>query len=236
MKNKILFFVISIIFSVSLTAQNTENWQWAKRGGGPGQFTTNPIKPTDFERVVDIAIDSDNNYYFLAEISGKYNVDYDEMPLNTYNGSNNRRDIYIFSTDPEGDFRWDKVIGGSSDERAIAIKTDNQDNVYISGRTSAPPGGIDVHFDTDSIKDVPYDPYEVSSAYKGAFLIKYNQEGNFQWLREPEGESSILNVNTGDNLIGWVKKTVLEENGRSHSLIFFKEGTHLNGELIKVGS
>ena len=215
------------------SAQNTENWQWAKRGGGPGQFTTNALKTTDFERVVDIAIDSDNNYYFLAEISGSQysDVDYDGMSLNTYNGSDQKRDIYVFSTDPEGDFRWDKVIGGSSSEHAITIDVDNQDNVYVSGRTYPHAGGTNVHFDTDSIKDVPNDPLEISSAYKGAFLIKYDQEGNFQWLREPEGESALLNLGIS-TLIGWMNKTFLEDSGRSHNLTHFREGTHLNGELI----
>lgn len=229
---KAKFFYIFLLLSFSLTAQNTTNWQWAKRGGGPGQFNTSPVNPTDFERVVDIVIDSDNNYYFLAEISGQFNVDYDGMPLDNYNNSHQKRDIYVFSTDSEGNFRWDKVIGGSSDDNAIGIGMDSQDNVYISGRTYPHAGGTPVHFDTDSIKDVPNDPLEVSSAFKGAFLIKYGQDGSFQWLREPEGESPVLNLDTGSTLIGWINKTFVEGNGRSHNLTHFKEGTHLNGNLI----
>lgn len=231
MKSKYFLIVLSIVFATGLTAQNTENWQWAKRGGGPGQFTTSPLWARDFERVVDMAIDNDNNYYFLTEISGQFNVDYDGTPINVFNDSNNQyRDIYVFSTDSEGNFRWDKVIGGGEYDRATTIAADNQNNIYISGRTMPIPGGTAVHFDTDSIRNAPSDLFEISSANKGAFVIKYDQEGDFQWLREPEGANPYVNAEY-NSLMGWVMKTVLEENGRSHNLVFLKEGTHLEGAL-----
>lgn len=229
MKKKILFLVISFIFSVSLTAQNNENWQWAKRGGGPGSFNTTAVKPSDFERVVDIAIDSDNNYYFLAEISGNQgsDVDYDGMPLNTYNGSDQRRDIYVFSTDAEGDLRWDKVIGGGSSDTASSLNIDLENNVYVTGaapnRIASPP----VHFDTDTILSPVVDIYEPDSMNKSSFIIKYNQEGDFQWLQQPEGINFFPAI---DN--SWILKTVIEPNGKTHNLMVFGQGTHLNGQII----
>ncbi len=60
--------------------------------------------------------------------------------------------------------------------------------------------------------------------FKVAYLIKYDNQGNFQWLREPEGIPSFP-------IGAAVNRTVVEPNGRSHSLIRFREGTHLEGQL-----
>lgn len=181
MKPKNIFFsIIFLFFSFSLFSQSDPGWQWAKRGGGPGVFVNNSLFPYEFERVVDLAIDTDNNYYFLTEISGHKNsdlVDYDGEILHTYNSSDNNRDIYVFSTDSDGNFRWDKMIGAKSNDKANSINTDAQNNIYVSGTTTPPyslpdSSGDSTYFDTDTIIPANFDPLEINSKGKGAFLIK----------------------------------------------------------------
>lgn len=230
-KNTILSLWLALL-SLSFYAQTDPGWPWAKRGGGPGTFSTNSLYPNEFERIVDLAVDTDDNYYFLAEISGaQYSdlVGYDDQELDTYNSSDDRRDIYVFSTDSEGNFRWDKMIGGGHDETATSINIDEENNVYVSG-TVFPRPYDSIYFDQDTIIPPPEDPYQVSDRTKGAFIIKYNQEGNYQWLQQPEGPHSLFSLNNFF-VFGYVAKTVIEPNGNTHSLILFPGGTHLNGQL-----
>jgi|GEM_PF-1197208 len=237
----IFFSIIFLFFTFFLFSQTDSGWQWAKRGGGPGDFGASPLFPYGYERIVDLAIDADNNYYFLAEIGGaQYSalVDYDGQPLHTYNNSDNKRDIYVFSTDSDGNFRWHKMIGAKSNDQANSINTDAQNNIYVSG-TIIPPYSLpdssqdSTYFDTDTIIPAHPDPLEINSNGKGAFLIKYNNDGDFQWLRQPEGEHPVLVLGDIYNYMIFARmlKTVVEPNGRSHSLIIFPEGEHLNGQL-----
>ena len=105
-------FVAMLLTSLGLQAQeDTSDWQWAKRGGNTSGLIGSEIYSTGMERVLEVVVDSDNNYYFLAEI-GSSQADYDDMDLSTYSANGNSKDIYVFSTDCEGNFRWDKMIGG----------------------------------------------------------------------------------------------------------------------------
>ena len=126
-------FVAMLLTSLGLQAQeDTSDWQWAKRGGNTSGLIGSEIYSTGMERVLEVVVDSDNNYYFLAEI-GSSQADYDDMDLSTYSANGNSKDIYVFSTDCEGNFRWDKMIGGGVSDYANSIGLDENDNVYVSG-------------------------------------------------------------------------------------------------------
>jgi len=65
------------------------------------------------EQVFDIAIDSNNNYYFLAKITNgtpKLNG----QPVTVYGNPQGGNDIFIFSTTCDGTVRWSQAIGGGS--------------------------------------------------------------------------------------------------------------------------
>ncbi|MGB2087026.1 MAG: T9SS type A sorting domain-containing protein [Psychroflexus salarius] len=215
--------VLVLLSSLNLQAQeDTPDWQWAKRGGNITGLTGSEIYSTGMERVLEVVVDTENNYYFLAEV-GSNQTDYDGMPLTTYSTSGQRKDIYVFSTDCEGNFRWDKMIGGGGSDFANSIGLDGNDNVYVSGHvinsngTPPPP-----RFDTDSIKGPAYS--QAGAMLKNVFIIKYDQDGNYQWLREPEG--ALSGPNGAQN-----NRSIIEADGTSHHLIRFREGTHLNGQL-----
>ncbi|WP_127844418.1 hypothetical protein [Psychroflexus aestuariivivens] len=126
-------FVVMFLTSFGLQAQeDAPDWQWAKRGGNTTGLTGSEIYSTGMERVLEVVVDSDNNYYYLAEV-GSSQTDYDDMDLTTYSVNGNSKDIYVFSTDCEGNFRWDKVIGGGISDYANSIGLDANDNVYVSG-------------------------------------------------------------------------------------------------------
>ncbi|QTY26143.1 T9SS type A sorting domain-containing protein [Flavobacterium sp. CS20] len=199
----------------------TPDWQWAKRGGGTINLQGNETTSTGVERVLDLKIDSNNNYYYLAEVSGAQ-TDYEGMPITTYN-NNNTKDIYMFSTDCQGNFRWGKSIGGGGGDSVNSIGLDNNNSVYVTGNTRnfGPP--TPPHFANDTIKAPAVFDGTLQDELKSIFIIKYDDQGNFQWLREPEGPI--------DHLGGSMQKTIIEPSGRSHSLVWFFTGTHLDGQL-----
>ena len=65
------------------------------------------------EQVFDIAIDKNNNYYFLAKIKGG-TPQLNGQPVTIYGnqagGTGN--DIFLFSTTCDGQIRWSQAIGG----------------------------------------------------------------------------------------------------------------------------
>jgi hypothetical protein len=226
MKQHYIFLVI-ILTTFQLSIAQTPDWQWVKRGGGTVNLTQgSETTSTGVERVLDLAIDSNNNYYFLTEIAASQ-TDYDGSMVQTYSVNGNRKDIFMFSTDCQGNFRWSKTIGGGIDDWATSIKIDGNNEVYLSGMTrnnQTQP----VQFANDSIKIAPLNDGSLEEARKQIFVIKYDDQGNFQWLREPEGPV--------DNLSGFMQKTVVEPNGRSHSLIKLPPNTHLEGQLTVTDS
>src|SRR5690625_1443736 len=218
--------LILILFSLIFYAQNDPGWLWAKRGGSSAEITGSQFRDYGMERIVDVAVDSENNFYYLAEVGG-YTFTLGNIEFETYNDQANYSDLFIFSTDDEGDFRWNKIIGGGDRDRATSLGVDNQDNVYVSGNTFNWPSttGVPtpVHFDTDSI--MPDATLSPSEANKRIFIIKYDKEGNFQWLQQPEGNETPLGGGGG------MVKMVVNPDGRTHSLIWLIQGSYFNGQL-----
>jgi hypothetical protein len=205
--------------TISTSAQTPE-WQWMKRGGGINNLTGSETTSTGVERVLDLKIDSDNNYYFLTEVTG-VQTDYDGTTVATYSSGTNK-DIFMFSTDCQGNFRWSKSMGGSANDFANSIRIDNNNNIYISGGTFN-LGTEGVNFANDTIKAPAVFDGSLQDQLKSIFIIKYDNQGNFQWFREPEGPVF--------DLAGFMQKTVVEPNGRTHSLVRLPPNTHLEGQL-----
>lgn len=175
------------------------------------------------ERILDVVVDGNNNYYFLAEVGG-HNFTLDTMNFETYNYHPNRKDIFVFSTDEEGNYRWSKNIGGGTYDHANSIGLDDQNNVYVSGLCwNFLPPVQPVHFDADTIMNPG--TLEPGPNNKTMFIIKYDYDGNFQWLRQPENDE------TPQAGSGAILQMIVEPDGTTHSLIALIAGTYFDGEL-----
>ena len=230
MKLKNIFFILVFLFlTFSLTAQNDPGWLWAKRGGSAAAFDFGYTRwDTGMERIVDVAVDGNNNYYYLAEVGG-YTFTLSDMEFETYNDIFGKRDIFVFSTDESGNYRWSKIIGGGHNDFASSLVVDNQDDIYVSGTISNLNGNTPVHFDTDTI--MPEGTNNLGPNNKKAFLVKYNSQGDFIWLRQPEGDEIPLGKSAS------IVKTIIDTNNQLHNLIWFGHGTHLNGQLtVEAGT
>ncbi|MGM0636058.1 MAG: T9SS type A sorting domain-containing protein [Bacteroidota bacterium] len=227
MKLLYVILTISLLASANTNAQEAD-WQWTKRGGGLGPTDSNPHYFYKHEKANDAVIDSDNNYYIVGEI-GNTDVTFDGISIDTYNTNTLGRDAFLISFTCEGDYRWHKIFGGTqSAESALAVSIDENDDVYVSGhvRPTTISGDLPVHFDNDSIMGYgTSSPNTTSINNKKAYLIKYDQEGDFQWLRMPE-EDNLEYFPSGASFGHYT-----EADGTTHLLAYLHEGTHVDGQL-----
>src|SRR6187402_433197 len=113
---KIILLGISLLFGLNASAQTYE-WQWAKRGGGTKETPAESESAANFEseQIIDIAVDHDNNYYYLA-FMGQDHTEYDGTPITVYNTENQETgytDVVLIATDCSGNLRWTQTIGGA---------------------------------------------------------------------------------------------------------------------------
>ena len=114
-----------LLFSIPATAQY--NWDWGLTGGGStGKIGWN----YQAEQIFDIAIDKNNNYYFLAKIKNG-NPQLNGQPVTVYGNPQDGNDIFIFSTTSNGTVRWSQTIGGGGlFDETYKIALDSNNNVY----------------------------------------------------------------------------------------------------------
>ena len=103
----VLFSILLTIFSIPATAQPYQ-WDWALNGGG---IIGSGGWDYQVEQVFDIAIDKNNNYYFIAKINNG-TPQLNGQPVTVYGNPQGGNDIFLFSTTCDGQVRWSQAIGG----------------------------------------------------------------------------------------------------------------------------
>jgi len=231
--------ITALLFSAGTVLAQEFDWQWAKRGGG-SRKAYNEFIP-DFspysEHIKDIAIDEDNNYYFLTQVASN-NTNYDGVPFDVYNYSESAdgyADILLLSTTCEGTYRWSRVIGGGNFDEGYNIALDDNGGVYISAFVfnDANQGPITFeppHFSEDD--HLPALPPNVNvlenhPGFKRLAIAKYTQEnGSLVWRKMLQGD---VNIHTS---IGTISQIHVEGDGTVHALVGLLKGTHMDGNAI----
>src|SRR5690554_931731 len=227
-----IFFFLCSFFSNAQQPQPYE-WEWAMSGGSSlGGTGANNI---DDEQIHDIKVGSDGNYYFIASIFGTgqhHNAQLDGETIQTNNlpssAGGGREDIFLFSTDCEGDVRWSQAIGGGSSDRAYNLVLDSEDNVYIGGYfgpgvTNA-AGTFPVRFSpTDSLPSSG-NSNVVSDYHKKIFLVKYDKDGYYQGKKALQGDVDLYN--SGAQILD-----LAISNDTLHFIVGLQQGTHLDSQV-----
>jgi len=225
----------ALVFAVGVSAQDYE-WQWAKKGGGIKQTNNDleGVRGFDSEQIVDIVIDEDNNYYYLAFIS-QGNTQFEGTPIPVYNPQMQvaaGTDIVIISTDCEGNLRWTQTIGGGNLDHAYKIVVDNNGGLYVGANffnnSSSTDEYLPPHFSpTDALPVLGVNTGEPNEGYKTIALLKYNtSDGSLAWRVMPQGDvTSALRY-------AHINQIAIDSEGTIHTLIGFAAGTHLNGQLV----
>jgi len=220
------FFLLSSFFS---NAQQY-NWQWAMNGGGN-------LGGIDEEQIHDVKVGADGNYYFIASVYGKQNVQLNGQVLTTYNQSSGStaKDILLFSTTCDGTVRWSRVIGGGTTDDAYNLVLDNQNNVYIGAylkNSIITTDGSPVHFSpTDSLAypvPNPADPYGIvpQDGYKTLFLIKYSGTGQYQGKKALQGDTGLA-----DGLFSRILDLAIDSQNQLHFIVALSRGLHLDSQV-----
>jgi hypothetical protein len=224
----------ALLLAFSAMAQDYE-WQWAKRGGGTKNAQgENSGYDFNSEHIVDIEVDEDNNYYYLAFMT-QNNTEYDGLAVPVYNSDSSlsgNTDLVLVSTDCEGTLRWMQTIGGGAQDYAYKIELDNSGGLYIgafilnisgSDQPYLPP-----HFSpTDAQPVLTGDTGVPQEGFKTAALLKYNtNDGSLAWRVMPQGDVT-QNLRYAE-----IHQVIVDSEGILHTLIGFREGTHLNGQII----
>ena len=136
------FFLLCSFFSNAQQTQPYE-WDWAISGGASLGGTGAGFSD---EQIYDIKVCTDNNYYFIATFEGPYNTNLKGSSVPSYNNSNTAmgngaNDIFLFSTDCEGQVRWSQTIGGWQDDTAYNLVLDSLNNVYIGANVAPNTAG-----------------------------------------------------------------------------------------------
>jgi hypothetical protein len=163
---------VAFLLLLITAATQAQSWRWAKRGGGSYDEVRTG---RDDETVIDMATDKNGNLYVLSNLYPESNdLDVAGTSLSGYGVT----DIVVSSFKCDGTLRWNKVIGATADDRAVAIKTDTLGGVYVAG--SVVNWMNTVQFGNDT---------SIASNAKSLFVIKYDTSGVYKWLRRPEPDT-----------------------------------------------
>ncbi|MBF4983251.1 hypothetical protein FNJ87_02505, partial [Nonlabens mediterrranea] len=223
MKRAALLFFLPL-FALAQTYQ----YDWAERGGTSSDVITGtPSRDHDHEHILDIAVDANNNYYYLAlSMSGSETIG--SQTYTSY-GTNMGQDLLLFSTDCSGNFRWSKTFGGGMDVYGGGVEVDALGGVYVSGIVLLRNNLSDMAMQFDT--DFAYNPNLTSSTAgphnQTLFITKYDTQGVFQWLQLPQQDNLAANESTSRNY-----GLVVEDNGTITLQTLFIAGTHFNRNII----
>ncbi|MES2568124.1 MAG: T9SS type A sorting domain-containing protein [Bacteroidota bacterium] len=134
---------------------------WMKHAGGPGR-----------DEGKSVECDASGNIY----VCGMYS-DGAIFGSTTYTTANTPfgkfYDGYVAKYDPNGTLLWVKSIVGDYDDVAWSITKDNNNKIYVSGEFSGAKfdGSTDVW----------------PNGYADAFVVSYDQNGNYQWVSHGGG-------------------------------------------------
>jgi hypothetical protein len=145
------------IFIVKLDRNG--NFGWAKSVGGNGLDLANGI-----------AVDSMSNVITIGQFLG--NVDFDPGAGSSFLQPAGFYDSFVLKLDSSGNFIWVKRVNSTSNVNSRFVKTDQQNNIYITGGFT---GTMDVNPDTNITQNV------FNSGSDDVFILKLNENGIYNW-------------------------------------------------------
>jgi len=143
------------------------NFVWAKRIGGDRD-----------DYGYGIAVDGSGNVI----TTGQYRANVDFNPnagTHWLNSSGNYdADIFIQKMDGNGNFLWAKTIGAGSTDYGIAVETDGNDDILVTGEFAST-----TDFDPGS------GTFNLVATQADIFVEKLDQNGSFIWAKKMGGNS-----------------------------------------------
>jgi len=183
---KKVLFVLFILFSLisSKTNAQTQEWIWA-----------HSLTGISTEKSHSIVQDKSKNLLITGAFASS-NLSFGTNTI-TSQGS---YDVFVAKYDTLGNNIWAFSIGGSGEDEAWDIITDNLNNIYVTGWFKS----SDFYIGTDTVLH--------NTGQGTMFLVKYDTDGNFLWAKNSIGNGREWgralgvddqnNVYLGGNFIG----------------------------------
>lgn len=165
MKNISKICVSSFLLFVVVIKSQT--FGWAKSYGGETP-----------EGALAVTVDPSGNIISTGIFRGT--ADFDPGTGTAIRTSLGDWDVFIQKLDSDGNFLWVKTFGGASADHAESVFTDQNGNVYTTGRF---------------MQTVDFDPSAEVTSYSSsgdfdAFIQKLDSDGNFLWAKAFGGTSN----------------------------------------------
>jgi hypothetical protein len=166
-------YLIILLLSLNL---NSQNFDWANQAKGAHNSAT------------DIAIDTNGDVYVFGTFDGGT---FDDIAGSISFGNNNETifeefdGLYIAKYSSTGDFIWAEPIYENTyaGKNAVSIALDSSNNVYIVGNYYGT-----LVFDKNGPLETNITDPNNTNTYD-VFIAKYDQSGNFIWVKEIIGEN-----------------------------------------------
>ncbi len=132
-----------------------------------------------------VSIDYDPGFFtYIAS----YSASSDGLVSQNFGGE----DAWLIKVNANGDTLWTAVLGGSADERVYHVMHDQQNHVYICGRTNSNDG-----------------PFAQNNGGSDAFIAKYTDDGELVWVQVYGGSQpdSFYELILNNNLLVVVGET-----------------------------
>ena len=139
--------------------------KWAKREGGPG-----------LEIPYTIQVDKSGNIIVAGRFSSQ-SVSFGEFTLKQAGSM----DVFVVKYNSDGNVLWAKGFGGTSNDEAYSLDTDDAGNIYVAGYFNS-----NISFGNYALK---------TSGQADGFLTKLSPEGDVLWAENTGG-------NNGDYITG----------------------------------
>jgi hypothetical protein len=158
---------------------NNGEYLFAKRLGGNGN-----------DVAYSLQLDAGGNIYAGGTFQGT--ADFDPGPGTSNLFSAGGTDVFLAKYDDNGNYLWAKGFGGSGDERCNALALDGAGNEYMSGYFSG----------TADFDPGPATMNLVSAGNYDVFLLKCDNDGNFDWARGFGGTGNDIGMTLQSNADG----------------------------------
>ncbi len=161
------------------------NCIWARKFGSTGQ-----------DIGYALVTDARRNVYITGIYEGTVNFDNNTPSVAPSLQSKGGADIFFAKYDPDGYHVWSRGVGQANSDIPYGIAVDASESVYVTGGFNG-----DVYFNP------PSGALRLSGGSRACFLLKYDAEGDFEWVNTmPTSESSNGNTvmldNAGNVVVG----------------------------------
>ena len=194
-----LGWLIGIAWLLSSVLIPGQEWEWARHDGG-----------TNYDAGYAVATDTLGNAY----VAGIFNEKAEFGDITLTNKGVFGTDIFVEKINPQGSLLWIRQIGGSYDDRAMAIVCDEDGNVYVAGSFT----GTNTSFGDFKLSTTgPYGACDM-------FVAKFDPSGNVVWATSAGGYNEDIAYGIA-----------LDRNGYVVVIGQFEDEFHFGNTLLVTG-